>query len=68
MVPLVGYSDPLRDYDKTGGQHMALWGGRFEKDMDQIVKEFNAMKSMSMNEIAKARYQKFRNIDKMVRK
>ena len=21
---------------------MALWGGRFEKDMDQIVKEFNA--------------------------
>ena len=21
---------------------MALWGGRFAKDMDQIVKEFNA--------------------------
>ena len=39
------------------------------KTLDRmIVKEFNARKSMSMNEIAKARYQKFRNIDKMVRK
>ena len=25
-----------------GGRSMALWAGRFEKDMDQLVKEFNA--------------------------
>ncbi len=39
------------------------------KTLDRmIVKEFNEMKRMSMNEIARARYLKFRNIDKLVRK
>ncbi len=33
-----------------------------------IVREFNAMKKMSPNEIARSRYEKYRNIDKAVRK
>ncbi len=32
-----------------------------------ILKEFNALKKLSPNEIARARYEKFRNIDKAVR-
>jgi hypothetical protein len=33
-----------------------------------LVKEFNAMKRNSPAEIARSRYEKFRNIDKLVRK
>jgi acetyl-CoA carboxylase alpha subunit len=39
------------------------------KSIDRmILKEFNALKKMSPNEIARARYEKFRNIDRMARK
>ena len=39
------------------------------KSIDRmLIKEFNAMKRMSPTDIAKARYEKFRNIDKLVRK
>ena len=39
------------------------------KDIDRmLVREFNAMKKYSPAEIARSRYEKFRNIDKLVRK
>ena len=39
------------------------------KSIDRmILKEFNTLKKMSPNEIARARYEKFRNIDRMARK
>jgi acetyl-CoA carboxylase carboxyl transferase alpha subunit len=39
------------------------------KSIDRmILKEFNTLKKMSPKEIARARYEKFRNIDRMARK